>query len=452
VTRASIIIPAWNGTAWIADCLQVIDAQRRTDDQVIVVDNGSTDGTPDLVARSFPWACLIRLERNLGFAGGVNRGLEVAQGDLLILINQDVVLREGCLDALRHRLEENGPGIVGGKLLYPDGQTIQHAGGVVLYPRGEPDHRGYRQKDDGRWDSTAQVDYVTGAVFAFDRMVLSVVGYLDEGFYPAYYEETDYCFRAHAAGFAVIYEPRAVALHYESQSHDIHSVAYHQAMQRGRLRFILKNYDRRQLADFFPAEKDFIQSLPALTARQVMASAYLHTLLHMPAEIFAVEEPGAPNAGQLVYNGLMSELLERLSELYCLALHSLSTREASMNGERQPIELPEIHEHDFRSNVPMFGPIIQLVRRTLYQLTAKWGVAVVIDQQNRINQAIAQYLMEYKKQLQEYDARLIEQDRDLAYLSRTIAELELRQRHLVKSLPPQSHSEPQPPLTLPVVD
>jgi phosphoglycerate-specific signal transduction histidine kinase len=120
-----------------------------------------------------------------------------------------------------------------------------------------------------------------------------------------------------------------------------------------------------------------------------------------------------------------------------------------MNGQHQPIELPEIHEHDFRSNVPMFGPIIQFVRRTLYQLVAKWGVAVVIDQQNRINQTIAQYLdrqaREYDAQLRELDARLIEQDRDLAYLSRTIAELQVRQRYRVKLLQPQSHSEPQPP-------
>lgn len=127
----------------------------------------------------------------------------------------------------------------------------------------------------------------------------------------------------------------------------------------------------------------------------------------------------------------------------------LATREAPVNNQHQPFELPEIREHDFQSRVPVLGPIIQFIRRALYQLTAKWGIVVVIDQQNRMNQMIMQHLnrqaCELDTRLRELDDRLIDQDRDLAYLSRTIAELELRQRHLAKLLRPQSHSEPQPP-------
>jgi hypothetical protein len=103
-----------------------------------------------------------------------------------------------------------------------------------------------------------------------------------------------------------------------------------------------------------------------------------------------------------------------------------------MDSQSQRIEeLLTIREHDFQSAVPVVGPLIRLVRCGLYQLTAKWGVRVVIEQQNRINQMIVQYL-------REYDARLVDQDRDLAHLARVVAELEIRYRHLAKLAQSQS--------------
>jgi len=436
-------VVSWNGKIYLKECLDAILAQLGLDDEIIVVDNASTDGSASLVRSGYPQVRLIENEHNLGFAGGVNRGLEVARGNILVLINQDVVLRKGCLEALYHRLSKSGPGIVGCKLLYPDGRTIQHAGGIIRLPRGESDHRGYRQIDDGRWDSVEQVDYVTGAVFAFDRTVLNKVGQFDEGFYPGYYEEGDYCFRARAAGFPVIYEPNAVALHHETRSYDTRSVAYHRAMQRGRLRFVLKNFDRQQLTDFFPAEQEFVRNLPSAFARQVMASAYLYTLLNMPDAIPAVDASHIPGTKQPGYNGSVRELLDELSELHLQALQCSTARKAAMNSYHQPLELPKIREHDFQSHVPVFGPIIQFIRRALYQLTAKWGIVVVIDQQNRINQMLTQYLRELDDRLRELDDRLIDQDRDLAYVSRAIAELEIQQRHLLRLIQARSDATDQ---------
>lgn len=123
-----------------------------------------------------------------------------------------------------------------------------------------------------------------------------------------------------------------------------------------------------------------------------------------------------------------------------------------MNGQPQPIELPVIHEHDFRSQMPVIGSLVRLVRSALYRLTAKWGVLSVIHQQNQVNQDIAHYLREHEERLREYDARIIEQDRDLAYLSRAIAELEVRQRHLVELVRSQSDAAPQAPLVSSAVE
>ncbi len=108
-----------------------------------------------------------------------------------------------------------------------------------------------------------------------------------------------------------------------------------------------------------------------------------------------------------------------------------------MSDRTYSLQLPLIHEHDFSSKMPVVGPLIGFIRRTLYSLTAKWAVKVVIDQQNQINQNLAKqlttYLNELEARLTELDARLIAQDHDLTRLSRLLAESELRQRYILQA-------------------
>jgi len=415
----SIIVPTWNGLRWIADCLHSIECQHPPDAEIIVVDNASTDGTPDRVAGDFPQVTLLRLDRNYGFAGGVNRGLAVAHGDTVALLNQDVVLRDGCLQALCARLAQSGPAIVGCKLLYPDEQTIQHAGGIIRYPRAVPDHHGYRQIDKGQWSAAADVDYVTGAVFAFDRRVWHAIGQFDEGFFPANYEEVDFCYRARAAGFRVIYEPAAVAIHWESQTQNTRSLDYLRTMERGRLRFVLKNYRPDQLVDFWKAEKEFISTVPTSFARDVLVSAYFDALRNVSAI--------NPHT---ISQDAISDIITNLYDLRLSALRLTETREDKLDNQLHPIRLPVLHEHNFRSSVPVIGPLISFVRRGLYTFTAKWALMVLIDQQNHVNDLIAQYL----NRLQEFDARLIEQDRDLTHLARSLTETQIQLRSCLKAI------------------
>ena len=101
-----------------------------------------------------------------------------------------------------------------------------------------------------------------------------------------------------------------------------------------------------------------------------------------------------------------------------------------------PLQLPDLHEHDFRSTLPLVGLLISRVRQWLYDLTAKWGVYSIIQQQNRNNRELVQYtaglvaqLAQLERQLADSELRLIEQDRDMAYLSRVIAELEVQRSY-----------------------
>lgn len=130
----SAIVLSWNGKKYIADCLDALLAQDYAHLELLVVDNGSTDGTPELVAEQYPLVTLIRNGRNLGFAPGNNIGLRAATGDLLVLLNQDTRVQPGCLAALAATFADPSIGVAGCKLLYPDG-TIQHAGGYLYGSR-----------------------------------------------------------------------------------------------------------------------------------------------------------------------------------------------------------------------------------------------------------------------------------------------------------------------------
>ncbi len=279
----ALIVPTWNGAAYIRDCLSSVERQLQAGDTIIVVDNGSLDGTPDLVEHHFPRVQVLRQEFNRGYGGGANFGITQAPADAIVILNQDVVFREGCLVALRRRLEISGPAVIGCKLLYPDGRTLQHAGGIIRMPRAEPDHYGYRKLDTGDYAQVAEMDYVTGALFVIDRQVLRTIGGFDEGFFPAYYEEVDYCYRAREAGFPVIYEPEAVAIHYESQSYGQFSIPYTQAMSRGRLRFLLKHQSTAQFCDeFVPAERRWLEEPLSAVYRRILVHAYLRSMLAVP--------------------------------------------------------------------------------------------------------------------------------------------------------------------------
>ncbi|MBI2323093.1 MAG: glycosyltransferase, partial [Chloroflexi bacterium] len=195
----SAIVLTWNGRAHVQRCLASIAAQAAPPDETLVVDNGSLDETTALVRVAAPWARLVALGRNVGFAPGMNLGARLARGDILLFLNQDVELRPDACAALRAAFAARPEaGVVGAKLLEPDGLTIQHAGGWLRRPLFLADHYGRGARDAGSPGPTAaqhdvarEVEYVNGAVLGVRRQVFEQLGGFDEGFAPAYFEETD---------------------------------------------------------------------------------------------------------------------------------------------------------------------------------------------------------------------------------------------------------------------
>lgn len=255
--RASVIVLAWNGVAYLEPCLEAVLSQGYPDLEVLVVDNASTDGSADLVARRFPQVHLIRNELNLGFGAGNNVGLEAATGELLIVLNQDTVVQPGWLGALVEAFQDPAVGLVGCKILFPDGKTIQHAGGYLLWPIAEGKHYGIGERDKGQYDESREVEYVTGAALAMRRATYARIGGFDEQFFPGYYEDTDLCLRARHAGFKILYWPPALVHHHQGGSFEHRPYHQQYLIFRNQVRFIFKHCTVDEILDsFIPALMD----------------------------------------------------------------------------------------------------------------------------------------------------------------------------------------------------
>jgi len=251
----SVIIPIYNGVSVISQCLDALLPQLGSLDEVICVDNHSWDDSVKLVERCGVRVRLIHEPVNLGFAGAVNAGIEVAQGDIFILINQDCILKHGTLNALASRLSKNSRiGIAGCKIYNPDG-SLDHIGARVR----RPDAYGVHLTEVNEF--ARGVEYVTGAVFALRRDVWNTVGSFDEGFYPAYYEDADYCYRARQHGYEIVCILDAEAIHLRStrewQSDTFKYAADH---HRSRYRFVCKHFTPEELDAFFAAEQAALQT------------------------------------------------------------------------------------------------------------------------------------------------------------------------------------------------
>jgi GT2 family glycosyltransferase len=418
--KASVIVLSWNGIAYLGDCLDAVLSQNHPDFEVIVVDNGSEDGSANLVTKHYPQARLICNQRNLGFAGGNNVGLRAATGDVLVLLNQDTVVRRGWLKGLVSNFVDPQIGIVGCKALYPDG-SIQHAGGFVHGVRAETDHIGRSEPDDGRFDQQRDVDFVTGAALAISRTALTRVGLLDEGFHPAYYEDVDWCYTAREMGLRVVYSPAAQLIHHETPTAKRESHNHKHALHRGRLRLVLKHWARERLEEeFVPAERAWASSLGRTVEMMSVRRAYLVTMLDAGAiAAFRARPNGvacesAPEAEALSLMGLLRDLRATcvIEEPDSAGVDQrqraepMSARSAAADViAEQKALLPvrsiqfavlrshqEIREEPFSSRVPLVGPLIAGLRQLWHGLAVRWSLLPLLHQQSTFNAELGDFL------------------------------------------------------------
>ena len=255
---ASIVVVSYNTAEHIEGCLRSLLALDYPRSEIIVVDNGSTDGSVELVRRRFPNVELVELGENKGFAGAASVGLFMSKGDILATVNPDVQLDRQWMSAVLDAFDAfPDAGVVGSKILYPDRVTLQHAGGVVHYPLATTEHLGRGEEDRGQYDYSRVVSFVTGAALAMRRDVGHSLNFFDESYYPVFFEDVDLCWRAKREGWRVVYQPGAIAYHNESVTYDRRSSLYYSYFHANRLRFVVKHYTPEQvMLDFLPAEAE----------------------------------------------------------------------------------------------------------------------------------------------------------------------------------------------------
>lgn len=258
VPLVSVVIPVHGKWQVTAQCLRsFVDAPPTVPFEVVIVDDASPDDTRHRLA-SVVGAKVVALDVNLGFVGAVNAGISACRGEYVALLNNDTQIGDGWLEALLSAAAEPAVGLVGSKLVYPDGR-LQEAGGIMFDDATGWNYGRFDDPDKLRYNVRRDVDYCSGAAILIRRELLNELGGLDEYFAPAYYDDTDLAFAVRERGLRVVYEPRAVVIHHEGVSHgtdETSGIKRFQAINR------LKMVDKwsNRLAAHFPQDPAFVEA------------------------------------------------------------------------------------------------------------------------------------------------------------------------------------------------
>ena len=211
--------------------------------EVIVVDNASNNQEAETIAKRYPQVKIIQSEKNLGFAGGNNLGIQAAQGEYLFLINNDTIFKDFNIQALIDRLESPiGIGIVCPKIRFAwANNPIQFAGYSKLSTITVRNHAiGFNEEDHGQYDNAHATPYAHGAAMFIRRDTINKVGLMPECYF-LYYEELDWSMMFARAGYQLWYEPKCTIYHKESQATGQNSPLRTYYLTRNRLLLVRRN-------------------------------------------------------------------------------------------------------------------------------------------------------------------------------------------------------------------
>lgn len=214
--KVSIVIPVFNKVAYTRQCLEAVAAHTPGDlFELIMVDNASSDETPELLQALAGDVKIIRNQENRGFVEACNQGAVQAAGEYILFLNNDTIPLAGWLEALVALADRDSAiGAVGAKLIYPNGQ-LQEAGGLIFKDGSGWNFGRLDDPEKAIYNEICQVDYCSGAALMVRSDLFTELGGFDQRYAPAYYEDTDLCFALRAMGYAVMYCPQAAVIHCE---------------------------------------------------------------------------------------------------------------------------------------------------------------------------------------------------------------------------------------------
>lgn len=209
----AVIVVNWNGSHLLRTCLGSLRAQTYPDFETILVDNGSTDDSLELVAREFPEVRVLPLTENLGLAGGTNAGIQITDAPIIATLNNDTEADPRWLAELHAALEAHPEaGSAASKLLLFDRRDVIHSAGDFYRLDGIPGNRGVWQPDNEEYSQPALIFGACAGAAAYRRTMLEDVGSFEDNFFM-YCEDVDLSFRSQLLGYRCVYVPTAVVFH-----------------------------------------------------------------------------------------------------------------------------------------------------------------------------------------------------------------------------------------------
>lgn len=210
---ASVIIPNWNGSKLLEDCLKSLRKQTFKDFEVILVDNGSIDNSLEYVKNNFPEVRIVILKKNFGFAKAINVGVKVSRAKYVVFLNNDTSVDKNWLKSLIACVDSHPEVIsVNSKLLNFYDNKIIDGVGILINEVGQARSIGWQEKDKGQYDKEEYIFGATGGASLFRRKDFIKVGLFDEKYFM-YSEEVDFSFRAQFLGYRSIFCPKAIVYH-----------------------------------------------------------------------------------------------------------------------------------------------------------------------------------------------------------------------------------------------
>lgn len=253
----SIIIVNWNGLSQMRECLESLSEISYKNYEVIISDNGSTDGSLQYLAKiknKFPKLIIVKNSKNLGYAEGNNVCYEKANGELILLLNNDTIVTPGFLNPLVNTLLSNKKiGGVQPKIFsYPKKEIIDSVGSYFINS-GFLYHGGHNKEDKGMHSVNSEIFTMKGACMLLKREVLEKVGGIFDSDYFAYFEETDLCHRIWIAGYRVIYVSKSEIYHKGGETaKKLNSAFVLYNSYKNRYYTYLKNFEFITLVKIFP--------------------------------------------------------------------------------------------------------------------------------------------------------------------------------------------------------
>lgn len=254
----SIIIPHYNGISFIDECLKSIMNSTYKQREVLVVDNGSTDGSQAFIKKKYPEVKIVQSKKNLGYAGGCTYGYIRSQGEFIVFLNNDTTVDKRWLEPLIKAAKRKEVAICQPKVLAMRQPTrFEYAGAAGGYM----DRWGYVfcrgrvfdicEEDKGQYDQEAEIFWASGVCLFTKRSILQEIGSFDPYLFM-YYEEEDLCWRAHLRNYKVLFIPKAKIYHYGEKTARKYPFKKYYYFHRNHTILLIKNYSGISLLRTLP--------------------------------------------------------------------------------------------------------------------------------------------------------------------------------------------------------